>query len=123
MARLDNYEKRPSGMDEYLSTYGWHFSKAMAKFAISQFYPDQELPTIETMNKYASRCVAIKTAKGYDAYFLFVKFRMLIPEMQLGQIALIVDSYLSKNYDTMAFTNFYSDCIANGIPIIWEDNL
>ena len=29
------YERKPSGMEEYLSNYGWHFSKAMCMWAIS----------------------------------------------------------------------------------------
>lgn len=27
--RLDVRDKFPSGMEEYLATYGWHFSKKM----------------------------------------------------------------------------------------------
>ena len=35
MARFDMYEKKPAGMDNYLSNYGWHFSKKMCEWAIS----------------------------------------------------------------------------------------
>lgn len=34
-ARLDNYEVKPSGMDNYLQNYGWHFSKKMCEWAVS----------------------------------------------------------------------------------------
>ena len=34
--RLDIYDKFPSGMQQYLGCYGWHFSKRMAQFAISR---------------------------------------------------------------------------------------
>lgn len=27
MSRMDVYERLPEGMKEYLSNYGWHFSK------------------------------------------------------------------------------------------------
>jgi hypothetical protein len=34
-ARLDNYEVKPAGMDNYLQNYGWHFSKKMCEWAVS----------------------------------------------------------------------------------------
>ena len=36
--RLDARDKFPSGMEEYLSHYGWHFSKAMCEWACSKMY-------------------------------------------------------------------------------------
>ena len=36
--RLDARDKFPSGMEEYLSLYGWHFSKAMCDWACSKMY-------------------------------------------------------------------------------------
>lgn len=35
MSRMDVYERLPEGMKEYLSNYGWHFSKKMCEFAVS----------------------------------------------------------------------------------------
>lgn len=35
MSRMDVYERFPEGMKEYLSNYGWHFSKKMCEFAVS----------------------------------------------------------------------------------------
>ena len=29
--RLDSRDKLPSGMEEYLSAYGWHFSKKLCE--------------------------------------------------------------------------------------------
>lgn len=34
--RLDIYDIFPSGMTEYLSRYGWHFSKNMCEWAVSR---------------------------------------------------------------------------------------
>ena len=31
--RLDAYDRFPSGMKEYISQYGWHFSKKMCEWA------------------------------------------------------------------------------------------
>lgn len=36
--RLDSREKFPSGMEDYLSQYGWHFSKKMCEYATSRMY-------------------------------------------------------------------------------------
>ena len=36
MDRLDTYEQLPSGMREYLSNYGWHFSKKLCEHAVSK---------------------------------------------------------------------------------------
>ena len=30
--RLDAYDRFPSGMKEYISQYGWHFSKKMCEW-------------------------------------------------------------------------------------------
>ena len=35
MDRLDYYDILPEGMDAYLSNYGWHFSKKMCEWAVS----------------------------------------------------------------------------------------
>ena len=122
MTRLDTYDKRPSGMDKYLSVYGWHFSKAMAMFAAAQMFPGQELPTAESIRKISDKYPAIKAAKGYDAHFLLLKYKIFFG-MTFAQVAAYVEKILSGSYETMPFTNFYSDSIALGIPIIWEDRL
>ena len=36
--RLDYRTKFPSGMEEYLEYYGWHFSKKMVEWATSRMY-------------------------------------------------------------------------------------
>lgn len=123
MARLDNYETRPSGMDKYLSVYGWHLSKAMAKFALLHLCPESELMDVSTFETLSAKYPKIRAAKGYDAYYLFCKFKIIMPQLSLHQIAPFVETYLSKTYDTAVLTHFYSDCIANEIPIIWEDLL
>ena len=34
--RLDTYSRFPSGMQDYLSAYGWHFSRKMCDWAVSR---------------------------------------------------------------------------------------
>ena len=52
--RLDAREVFPSGMEEYLSQYGWHFSKKMCEWAVSRMYKrnslDKKIP-IQSWNK------------------------------------------------------------------------
>ena len=38
--RLDNRDKLPSGFEEYLSIYGWHFSKKLCMWAVSNMKKD-----------------------------------------------------------------------------------
>ena len=40
--RLDAYDRFPSGMKEYISQYGWHFSKKMCEWAVSKMKTKDE---------------------------------------------------------------------------------
>lgn len=121
MERTDIYEIKPAGMDKYLSIYGWHFSKAAARFALGESKETIMLPA--QMEKVSKNYPNIRNAKGYDAYFLIAKFALLYPDFNSAQVIALVDSFLAHSYDSAAFTHFYADCIANDIPIIWEDLL
>ncbi len=121
MARLDTYEKRPSGMNEYLSMYGWHFSKKMAEFASLHFCDGRELIDSQALNKISKNLDLVKNNIGFDANYLFARFQKLFPENSDYQLAKMIDDWLKNNYEESVFTNFYSDCIANGIAIIWEE--
>ena len=76
--RLDAREVFPSGMEEYLSQYGWHFSKKMCEWAVSRMYKrnslDKKIPiqswnkdsVDKLLNKYG---VTIENKIGYDYVF------------------------------------------------------
>lgn len=136
--RLDINYRFPSGMKEYLDTYGWHFSKKMCEWAVSKMrrknpqtqkeepldYMDKE-KTEEFLKKYN---VTIQNDKGYDKiYVLNMKradeFKSSIPDE--AHLALSVKDYLDDvdGYSSVAFTRFYADCIAKGEPIMWEDTI
>lgn len=130
MDRLDNYEVRPSGMDKYLSTYGWHFSKAMCMWAVSMM-KDKSGNKPEVMEK-DKICELMKKhgeeadAKGYDLVYLAHQAKAdhwggaISSESQLCKY--LSDVFNDKDgYDGMVFTRFYADMIAKGEPIIWED--
>lgn len=131
MNRLDYYDILPAGMDAYLSHYGWHFSKAMCYWAISNM-KDREGKRVVPHQKeeidaiLASFNVEIKNNKGYDAVFVY---HMGLSDY-LGSsvtnnagLARYVKDVLDDEdgYDGIAFSRFLSDCTAKGVPVIWED--
>lgn len=120
--RTDIYEKRPSGMDEYLAVYGWHFSKKMAQMAANIRYGAQ-LWNPEYMERMMDKTEIHKHAKGYDHYYLVAMFRSVYPYLTDRQVVSMVDNYLAHEYDTAPFSRFYADSVATSTPIIWEDML
>ena len=136
--RLDANYKFPSGMQEYLDTYGWHFSKKMCEWAVSKMkrknpQTDKEEPldymdkdeTEEFLKKYN---VVLPNVKGYDAVYLLAMvrsdfFKSAIVDEQ--HLALYVKDFFSDTdgYPTMAFTRFYADCIGSGTSIQFDDML
>lgn len=131
MNRLDYYDILPAGMDAYLSNYGWHFSKAMAEWAISNM-TDRNDKKVKMKTKkevddiLKSYGVSINNDNGYDAVFVF---HMGMSDYIGSSIP--DESYLAKyvkdvlddrdGYNGIAFTRFYADCNGKGIPILWED--
>lgn len=136
--RLDSYDIYPSGMREYLSTYGWHFSKKMCEWAVSRMYkdgeenkPEQAIPnyTRERVDLLLKRFnLKLEKNKGYDDVYVanMCKFDFLGSsidnEMKLAQF---IKDYIddADAYEGMPFTRFYADCIGSGTPIMWEDML
>ena len=134
--RLDNYGAYPSGMKEYLSIYGWHFSKKMCEWAVSRMYkdgednkPEQAIPnyTRERVDLLLKRFnLKLEKNKGYDDVYVanMCKFDFLGSsidnEMKLAQF---IKDYIddADAYEGMPFTRFYADCIGSGTPIMWED--
>lgn len=132
MERLDDYTELPSGMKEYLSYYGWHFSKKMYEFAVKGMKDRNN----NMMNVYDKQYVdnALKnnnisfTYKGYDAPYVYAMAKSDFFGSALqseNQICRFVKDYIDDvdGYEGIAFTRFYADCMAKGIPIIWEDLL
>lgn len=126
------YEKRESGMDKYLSQYGWHFSKPMCEFAVSMM-KDRSGSKMQPVDKATFDSVMAQNgikneAKGYDGLYVWMMAKSDFYGSALpndAAVARFVGDYLNDKdgYDEVAFTRFYADCIAKGIPIIWEDQL
>lgn len=135
--RLDsNNGNFPSGMREYLDIYGWHFSKKMCEWAVSKMkrkntatgksepvdYVDKE-KVDEILKK---NNVKLENDIAYDSVYTFAMARADYLKSSIADeahLALFVKDYLDDEdgYPEIAFTRFYADCIAKGIPIIWDD--
>ena len=136
--RLDANYKFPSGMQEYLDTYGWHFSKKMCEWAVSkmkrknpQTGKEEPLDYMEKdkaeefLKKYN---VTLPDVKGYDHVYILSMVRADYFKSSIADeahMALYVKDFFSDTdgYPTMAFTRFYADCIGKSDMPIWEDML
>lgn len=136
--RLDNYGAYPSGMKEYLSIYGWHFSKKMCEWAVSRMYKDEKETKTEQSNSDYTRDkvdlllkrynLKLEKNKGYDDVYVanMCKFDFLGSSIDNEiKLAQFIKDYIddADAYEGMPFTRFYADCIGSGTPIIWEDML
>lgn len=136
-SRLDgNHDNFPSGMREYLDAYGWHFSKKMCEWAVSKMkkknpstgksepidYVEKD-KVDEILKKYN---IQIDNDVAYDKVYVFNSGRADYLKSSIvdeAHLALYIKDFFDDEdgYSEMAFTRFYADCIAKGIPIIWDD--
>lgn len=135
--RLDTHEDFPQGMKEYLSQYGWHFSKKMCEFAVSRMEREDangKKTRIQPYNKEQVEAilkqygVELKRKEGYDCVFV----ANMGKSDYLGS-SIPNEQYLAKyikdviddpdGYDGLPFTRYFADTIGSGTPIIWEDML
>lgn len=130
MDRLDIYEKLPSGMERYLSAYGWHFSKAAYEFALDKMKDKNgekvRMCSKEDLTTLMKNFSLDVDAKGYDMMYVaamvqadFWGSSICNDQMKCRYIADVFDD--KDGYDGMVFTRWYADMIAKGEPIIWED--
>lgn len=134
--RLDSYDTYPSGMKNYLSIYGWHFSKKMCDWAVSRMYKNKEENKSEQPNSNYTRDkvdillkrydLKLENNKGYDDVYIanMCKFDFLGSSIDNEiKLAQFIKDYIddADAYEGMPFTRFYADCIGSSTPIIWED--
>ena len=121
-------------MEEYLSYYGWHFSKKMVDWATSKMYKTVggnkryldaiSKESFEEMLKIYN--VSLECKHEYDCLYVanMAKADFLgssIPDER--SLLLYVKDYTEDpdGYDGLPFTRFYADCIGSGCAIPWED--
>lgn len=133
--RLDARDVFPSGMEEYLATYGWHFSKKMCDWVASNMFKrdvngrkitPQIMTKEEVDNLLQQQGVVLKNKYGYDYVFAANMCKSDYYGSSIADdrhLALFVKDYVDDpdGYPELPFTRFYSDCIGKGVPIIWED--
>lgn len=131
--RLDNYGSYPSGMAEYLSTYGWHFSKKMCDWATGKMSKGKNIPFNQLDKEKVdsillSNNVKLDKNKGYDYVYIANMCKADFYGSSINdehKMAMFIKDYIDDYdaYEGMPFTRFYADCIGSGTPIIWEDML
>ena len=131
MTRMDYYDILPAGMDAYLSSYGWHFSKALCEWAVSKMrdrngnkIPIRTKEQIDNILK--ANNVEIENDYGYDKVFVYhmgMSDYMGSSITDEPHIAKYVKDVLDDKdgYEGIALTRFLADCSAKGVPIMWED--
>lgn len=119
-------------MEDYLSAYGWHFSKKMCEFAVSLLKDKNgnvmAVTKEQTDTMLRNNGIHIDQNSGYDYVYVFAWLKSTLYGSAIldeTRLAAAVKDYMDGHnaYEEMAFTHFYSDVIACGHVIIWEDML
>jgi hypothetical protein len=128
--RLDSREKFENGFEEYLSMYGWHFSKKLCKFATDNMKKDGKKITPYTkemidmmLDKYG---IELENKYGYDYVFVANMGKAdylgssIVDEAHLAKY---IKDYVDDEdgYPELPMSRYYGDIVAKGIPVIWED--
>ncbi|MDD6210544.1 MAG: hypothetical protein PUB21_08070 [Bacteroidales bacterium] len=137
MDRLDLYDNMPSGMREYLSAYGWHFSKKLCEYAVSKMKKKDASGNEKAIDAYSreqvqqllkQHGVTLENDVAYDACYVanMCKADYLgssIPNEQY--LAKFVKDFLDDpdGAKTKALDHYFADCLAKGKPLMWEDYL
>jgi len=129
--RLDYYDILPDGMEAYLSHYGWHFSRKMCEWAVGGMrdMSDNEvkMKSKEQVDAIIKKYnINIKNNYGYDVVYVY---HMCISDFVGSSIideahaAAYVRDLLDDRdgYNGIAFTRFFADCSAKGVPILWNE--
>lgn len=136
MSRLDVSSRMPSGMREYLETYGWHFSKKLCEWAVSNMKKVNpatgKMEKVQIMTKdeveelLKKQGVTLENCMGYDHVYVANMAKADYWKTSIDDdvhLAKFIKDYLDDfdGYDGIAMTRFYADCIGSGTPILWED--
>lgn len=129
---MDIYEDIPKGMKQYLSHYGWHFSKKLAEYATSSDRMKNADGTShhwtyeQVEEKLAQNGIKLEKAKGYDCvYVANMAYSDFYPKPLSTEVQILqyVKAYIDDpdGYDGIALTRYYADCIGKGTPLMWEE--
>lgn len=129
--RLDIRDRFPAGMEEYLSTYGWHFNKGLCDYAVSRMKkadasgkevkhePISKEKVEDILKRHG---VDLTKFVGHDHVYVMNMAKSDFFEDE-ANLARYTKKYLCDvdGYDEIALTRYYADCIGKGEIIPWED--
>ena len=117
-------------MIKYLSNYGWHFTRKMCEFAVSQMRKGGkkvnmlDRARVDTILKNAN--VTIENNQLYDyvyvanmAYADFYGSSILNDNQLAKYIKDVIED--EDGYDGLVFNRWYADTCKLGIAIDWEE--
>lgn len=131
MKALDSYDILPSGMREYISNYGFHFSKRAYEYAVSHMHGregEKVSPlTKDQIEDFLRRFgVELKRRQGYDFAYVFHYAQSKYMKSSIDddqRLAMFVKDTVDNQYDSeeTPFRCWLATMVGNGIGIDWED--
>ena len=131
MTPLDSHTLLPSGMREYISNYGFHFSKRAYEFAVSlmrnrngeKLNPITKDQFTEFLRRFG---IELKHNHAYDGLFVYSMAKAdyyqssIIDEQRL---AMFIRDYIDDPdaSEETTFRRWLATMVGNGVPIDWED--
>ena len=128
---LDTFAMQPSGKQEYLQNYGYHFSKKAYEYAVSKMRKKDGSKvsqcTQEDIRKMMERYgLELKNNLGYDA--CYVKSMAMADYWGTSiedeaHLARYIRDFLDDpdGGEEKAFRHWYADMLEEGTPIMWDD--
>lgn len=134
---LDMYDLKPEGMVAYLRYNGYHFSKKMCQWAVSQMCKSSsskkeekieywDKPKVESL--LVAQGIKLRGDVDYDAVYVANMARADFFKSSIEDeehLALFIRDMVEDpdQQDGFIFNRFYADCCHNGLSIPWEDLL
>lgn len=129
-AELDIWDDMPEEQKRYLRNYGWNFSKKACKCAVEKMKSKgrkvdfvEKDRIMETMKKHG---IGLDYDNGYNAVYAYhMTFsdcwgESIEDELHLCKhVKCLIDDEDNKGGNL--FRKWYSDCVANGIVVNWDD--
>ena len=127
---LDTHDTLPSGMKEYISNYGFNFSKHAYEYAVSlmkgrngKVKPMEKKEVEDFLARFG---VTLEHNKAYNAAYVLSMakadfYQSSIPDEQ--HLALYVKDYIDDEDGTpeLPFRRWLASMVALGEPILWEE--
>ena len=132
---IDNYDMLPDGMREYVSMYGFHFSKKACEWAVSLMRrkdKDGKEQHAEMIDKDSveellrMHGVTLEQPKGYDHVYVANMAKADFWKSSISDeahLALYVKDVMEDvdASDETVFRQWLAKMVGDGMPVIWRD--